>query len=214
MTTACDDRYRATAAMCHAHAHEVSRLCKLSVGLRIAAMCQRGLPAVVTLGRMVCDTDVMSDILTIRVPAKEKARWERAAAAVCSTPVRSSRHWHATSRDSDRGPSHCSPSAPALYTCEPVLTEAAHFLGSPVSVLGALAEGLLACPWDLAEHHVRVRELAGKYADQPMDLTDACLVAMSEQWWECKVITVDAADFQVCRRRGRHAIPLLTPASS
>lgn len=33
----------------------------------------------------MCDTAAMSDILTIRVPAREKAEWERAAAAVQET---------------------------------------------------------------------------------------------------------------------------------
>jgi predicted nucleic acid-binding protein len=98
-----------------------------------------------------------------------------------------------------------------LYTCEAVLTEAAHFLGDAEPVLAAVADGLLICPWRLTEHNARVRELVRKYADQPMDLADACLVAMSEQWWGCKVVTVDARDFKVYRRRGRHAIPLLTP---
>jgi len=98
-----------------------------------------------------------------------------------------------------------------LYTCEPVLTEAAHFLGSAEPVLAALDDGLLVCPWDLAEHSSRVLELVRKYGDQPMDLADACLVAMSEQWWESKVITVDVSDFSTYRRRGRHPIPLVTP---
>ena len=98
-----------------------------------------------------------------------------------------------------------------FYTCEPVLTEAAHFLGTAEPVLAAIADGLLICPWDLSEHHARVRELISKYSDQPMDLADACLVAMSEQWWNSQVITVDVADFEVYRRRGRHTIPLLTP---
>jgi hypothetical protein len=40
--------------------------------------------------------------------------------------------------------------------------------------LAAVADGLLVCPWDLCEHHGRVRELVDKYADQPMDLADAC----------------------------------------
>ena len=94
---------------------------------------------------------------------------------------------------------------PPLYTCEPVLTEAAHFLGSAEPVLAAVATGLLVCPWDLCDHDARVRELVRKYADQPMDLTDACLVAMTEQWWDSKVVTVDTVDFKVYRRRGRHA---------
>jgi predicted nucleic acid-binding protein len=100
-----------------------------------------------------------------------------------------------------------------LYTCEAVLSEAAHFLGAPDPVLAAVADGLLVCPWDLVEHHARVRELMRKYADQPMDLADACLVAMSEKWWDSRVVTVDEADFTVYRRRGRHAIPLITPSS-
>ena len=98
-----------------------------------------------------------------------------------------------------------------LYTCESVLTEAAHFLGNGDAVLAAVADGLLLCPWDLCDHHARVRELIRKYNDQPMDLADACIVAMSEQWWDCKVVTIDASDFKVYRRRGRHVIPLLTP---
>jgi hypothetical protein len=98
-----------------------------------------------------------------------------------------------------------------LYTCEAVLTEAAHFLGDPRPVLAAVADGLLVCPWDLCEHHARVLELVRKYADQPMDLADACLVAMSENWWDCRVVTVDASDFKVYRRRGRYPIPILAP---
>lgn len=101
-----------------------------------------------------------------------------------------------------------------LYTCEAVLTEASHFLGGPAPVMAAVAAGLLVCPWDLCDHHARVSELVLKYADQPMDLADACLVAMSEQWWDCRVVTVDVSDFQVYRRRGRHPIPLLTPTVS
>ena len=52
-----------------------------------------------------------------------------------------------------------------LYTCESVLTEAAHFLGSGEAVLAAVADGLLLCPWDLCDHHARVRELIRKYDD-------------------------------------------------
>jgi predicted nucleic acid-binding protein len=101
-----------------------------------------------------------------------------------------------------------------LYTCEAVLTEAAHLLGDPGPILAAVGDGLLVCPWDLCDDHARVRELLRKYADCPMDLADACLVAMSEKWWNCKVVTVDVSDFKVYRRRGRHPIPLLTPDGS
>jgi len=44
-----------------------------------------------------------------------------------------------------------------------------------------------------------------------MDFADACLVCMSEQTADSKIVTVDRADFIVYRRYGREAIPLLLP---
>jgi predicted nucleic acid-binding protein len=44
-----------------------------------------------------------------------------------------------------------------------------------------------------------------------MDFADACLVYMSEQTKDCKVVTIDRADFAVYRRHDREAIPLLLP---
>lgn len=91
------------------------------------------------------------------------------------------------------------------------MTDAAHFLGSPDRFWQPWPMGSWSVPGPCPGHEARVRELVGKCADQPMDLADACLVVMSELWWECKLVTVDTTDFKVYRRRGRHAIPLLTP---
>jgi hypothetical protein len=44
-----------------------------------------------------------------------------------------------------------------------------------------------------------------------MDFADACLVCMSEQTKDCRIVTIDRADFAVYRRHGREAIPLLLP---
>ena len=44
-----------------------------------------------------------------------------------------------------------------------------------------------------------------------MDFADACLVYMSEQTRDCKIVTIDRTDFSVYRRHGRVAIPLLLP---
>jgi len=100
---------------------------------------------------------------------------------------------------------------PPFHTCEPVLTEAAHFIGSGEPLLAAMEAGLLICSWRVADHSARVRRLLSQYADREMDLADACLVAMSETYWNCQVITIDVADFRVYRRRGTHAIPSLFP---
>jgi len=98
-----------------------------------------------------------------------------------------------------------------LFTCDAVLTEAAHFLGSAAKLLEALNRGLLVSRFDTQSAAPRLAELVKKYADQPMDFADACLVCMSEHTRDCRVITLDRADFTVYRRFGREPIPLLLP---
>jgi predicted nucleic acid-binding protein len=98
-----------------------------------------------------------------------------------------------------------------LFTCDAVLTEAAHFLGSPARLLEAIERGLLVSRFDTQATAPRLAELIKKYADLPMDFADACLVCMSEQTKDSKIITVDRKDFSVYRRFGREPIPLLAP---
>ena len=100
------------------------------------------------------------------------------------------------------------------YTCEPVLAEACARIqklgGNPLDVLAFVEAGALVVEFDLAPNVTAVRTLMHKYRDQPMDLADACLVLMSEQWPDCAVLTLDA-DFISFRRRGREIIPLIIP---
>jgi predicted nucleic acid-binding protein len=98
-----------------------------------------------------------------------------------------------------------------LFTCDAVLTEAAHFLRSAEKLLEAVERGLLVSRFDTHAAAPRLRELMRKYADQPMDFADACLVFMSEQTKDCKIVTVDRTDFMIYRRHGREAIPLILP---
>ena len=98
-----------------------------------------------------------------------------------------------------------------MFTCDAVLTEAAHFLRSPAKLLEAVRRGLLVSRFDTQSAAPRLAELVRKYTDRSMDFADACLVYMSEQTKDCKVVTIDRADFAVYRRHGREAIPLLLP---
>ena len=98
-----------------------------------------------------------------------------------------------------------------LFTCDAVLTDAAHFLRSPTKLLEAVQRGLLVSRFDTQTAAPRLAELVRKYADRPMDFADACLVYLSEQTKDSKVVTIDRADFTVYRRHGREAIPLLLP---
>ena len=98
-----------------------------------------------------------------------------------------------------------------LFTCDAVLTEAAHFLRSPEKILAAIEQGLLVSRFDTQAAAPRLGQLVKKYADYPMDFADACLVCMSEQIKDCKIVTTDRADFTAYRRHGRESIPLLLP---
>jgi predicted nucleic acid-binding protein len=98
-----------------------------------------------------------------------------------------------------------------LFTCDAVLAEAAHFLHSPGKLLAAMERGLLVSRFDTQAAAPRLSELVKKYADYPMDFADACLVCMSEQIKDCRIITIDRANFTVYRRHGREPIPLVLP---
>jgi uncharacterized protein len=98
-----------------------------------------------------------------------------------------------------------------LFTCDAVLTEAAHFLDSPEKLLEAVEQEVLVSRFDTQKSAPRLRELVKKYADHPMDFADACLVCMSEQTRDCRIVTIDRSDFTVYRRHDREIIPLTLP---
>ena len=98
-----------------------------------------------------------------------------------------------------------------LFTCDAVLTEAAHFLGSPARLLEAVQRGLLISKLDTQAAAPRLLQLVEKYASRPMDFADACLVYLSEGIRDCKIITIDREDFTIYRRHGREVIPLRLP---
>ena len=57
-----------------------------------------------------------------------------------------------------------------------------------------------------------MRELMYKYRNRPMDLADAALVRVAERDQIDEIFTVDRADFEVYRIRGKKRFRLL-PAS-
>lgn len=54
----------------------------------------------------------------------------------------------------------------------------------------------------------RSARLMEKYADRPMDLADATLVALAEERGERRIFTLDA-DFQIYRYRGRQRFDVI-----
>jgi predicted nucleic acid-binding protein len=102
----------------------------------------------------------------------------------------------------------------ALMTCEGAITEATHLLQDagvkPWGVLELMEREIVTIRFDLESNLDRVLSLMKKYADTPMDFVDACLVAMTEEKRDCKLLTLDS-DFKFYRRFERQAIPLIIP---
>lgn len=94
-----------------------------------------------------------------------------------------------------------------VLTVEGVLVEAAHLLrrarGGPRAALGLVraAGAEVAAPTD--ERYARASTLMTKYADVPMDLVDALLVALAEERRANQVLTLDRRAFGVYRIGGR-----------
>jgi predicted nucleic acid-binding protein len=103
--------------------------------------------------------------------------------------------------------------APPLWTCEPVVTEAAHLTGRGKEILEMIAERQLRIGLDVEEQSLAIAALMKRYGPR-MDFADACVVRMSELTKRCQVFTLDRRDFGYYRRNGREAIPLLAPSLS
>jgi predicted nucleic acid-binding protein len=102
---------------------------------------------------------------------------------------------------------------PPLLVSEPVLTEVLYFLREDrvsVDPLFALLERqAIRLAFDLSAHWPRVRTLMARYPR--MDLADASVVVMSEQYTRCQVLTVDRRDFSIYRRNDRRVIDFVAP---
>jgi len=101
---------------------------------------------------------------------------------------------------------------PPWSTCEPVLSEAFHLLGTRGSpaLRGLLLRSMLRPAFDLGDQLEPVLRLMHKYANVPVSLADACLVRMSETLSDSLVLTLDT-DFRVYRRHSRQVVPCLMP---
>ncbi|MBI5769457.1 MAG: PIN domain-containing protein [Verrucomicrobia bacterium] len=100
-----------------------------------------------------------------------------------------------------------------FLTCDAVIAETAHLLralpGGYDSLLAMIETGQLRVIPLFPAEATALRALRKKYGGR-MDLADACLVRLTEKTPSCRVVTLDT-DFQIYRRHGRAAIPLIAP---
>ena len=92
-------------------------------------------------------------------------------------------------------------SAP-LVTCEAVLAESCYLLrklkGAPEAVLDNVAAGIFQVPFQLSTATNGVRTQLRKYRDRQIDLADACLICMAEEFGTGDILSLDG-DFDVYR---------------
>jgi predicted nucleic acid-binding protein len=100
-----------------------------------------------------------------------------------------------------------------LHTCEAVLTEVGHLVGTVDGALRMVQAGDVIVDFDIEGEAEAVRRLLRKFADAGMDYADACVVRLSELHPHCRVYTTDRRDFSIYRRHGRHPIPCHYPPS-
>lgn len=99
-----------------------------------------------------------------------------------------------------------------LVTCEAVVAEACWLLrgirGAPDAVLKNVEEGVFSIPFPLSSIAGAVRTLVRKYAKLPMDLADACLVALADELDTGRILTLDS-DFRTYRWRRTRRFELM-----
>ena len=90
-----------------------------------------------------------------------------------------------------------------LITTWCVVTETCYFLQSrrgvaaAITFMTAMSEGFFEI-FDLKDNHVlRMKELMEKYRDVPMDLADASLVVLAEEYKIGRILTLDIKDFGI-----------------
>jgi hypothetical protein len=99
-----------------------------------------------------------------------------------------------------------------LLTTWPVLTEAMHLVGRAGGWEAQKALWRIVLNEDLevtsSPPEVRIAKLMERYADRPMDLADASLVALAEERNLKRIFTLDS-DFEIYRLNGRSRFELV-----
>lgn len=89
-----------------------------------------------------------------------------------------------------------------LITCEGVIAESCYLLRSipraAQAVLENVERGVVVIPYRLSGNAGAVAKLLKRYANVPMDFTDACLVDMASHFQTGRILTLDR-DFHIYR---------------
>ena len=89
-----------------------------------------------------------------------------------------------------------------LITCEAVIAESCYLLrnlsGAPEVVIENIAAGIFQIPFQLSRESSGVKHVLRKYRDQNIDLADACLIRLADEFGTADILTLDQ-DFAIYR---------------
>ncbi len=89
-----------------------------------------------------------------------------------------------------------------LITCEVVITESCYLLrnlaGASEAVIENVAAGIFQIPFQLSREAAGVKQILRKYRDRQIDLADACLIRLADEFGTADILTLDR-DFAVYR---------------
>ena len=102
---------------------------------------------------------------------------------------------------------------PFVYTCWPVITEAAYLLGRYSPATNALFHSLRTRAYRILPLNVDdvegIERILSKYADQDFQLADAALMYLADREGFDQVLTIDHTDFRVFRTKDGRPLTLL-----
>jgi predicted nucleic acid-binding protein len=103
-----------------------------------------------------------------------------------------------------------------LVTCEAVITESCYLLrrfpGAPEAIIENMAAGIFQLPFQLSREAAGVKHVLRKYRDRKIDLADACLIRLADEFETPDILTLDK-DFQVYRWGGNKPFHILLDLS-
>ena len=89
-----------------------------------------------------------------------------------------------------------------LITCEAVIAESCYLLrnspGAPEAIIDNVVAGIIQIPFQLSKESASVRQILRKYRDRKIDLADACLIHLAEEFEAPDILTLDR-DFTIYR---------------
>lgn len=89
-----------------------------------------------------------------------------------------------------------------LITCEAVIAESCYLLrnlqGAAEAIIANVAAGIFQIPFQISKEAPGVKQILRKYRDRKIDLADACLIRLADEFAAADIFTLDR-DFTIYR---------------